>query len=262
MSIRLPVAGGTFYPADPNKLRLLINNYLARVNNQITITPRAIIVPHAGYEFSGLVAAYAYKLLAESSYSRIILLGPSHYFSFSGLASSPSQEWQTSLGKVPVIPKNDLPSLKDISLIHDSEIIHQPEHCLEVQLPFLQIVLKKKWKIFPLIMGDIDPKTVAQMLLPLLDSKTILIVSSDLSHYLPYPQAQKTDQKTIQAILQGDPLKFQTEGNACGKIPIAVLMYIAQYEKWRPHLLKALNSGDMTGKLERVVGYASFAYSE
>ncbi len=261
MPIRLPIAAGTFYPSSSYQLKETIKDFLQEVPNKKSFSPRALIVPHAGYEFSGLVAAYAYKLIQGKKYSRVILLGPSHYFDFEGLVISSATAWETPLGKTKVLQKDDWPQLKFNLAIHTSETIHKPEHCLEVQLPFLQATLTN-FKIFPILMGNIDPEKVAEILLPLLDEQTLLVVSSDLSHYLTYVEAKKRDQITIETILQGDPIKFQEKGEACGKMPITALMYIAQKKNWQSCLLKALNSGNMTNDYNRVVGYASFAYSD
>jgi len=260
MLIREPIAAGTFYPSAPLELKEMIEGFLKEANVELPFSPRALIVPHAGYVYSGLVAAYAYKSIQGKKYSRVVLLGPSHHFAFEGLTASSADFWQTPLGKVKTLKKEDFPYLQGNVDVQEDASIHQPEHCLEVQLPFLQIVLKD-FRIFPLLMGDIFPKKAAGLLSPLLDNETLLIVSSDLSHYLSYNEAKKADQVTIGAILQEDPINFQEKGEACGKMPIATLMYIAQEKHWQPHLLKALNSGDITGDLSRVVGYASFAYS-
>jgi len=261
MLIREPIAAGTFYPSAPLELKEMIRAFLKEARVELPFSPRALIVPHAGYIYSGLVAAYAYKTIQDKKYSRVILLGPSHHFAFEGLTASPADIWRTPLGKVKTLKKEDFPRLQWNIDVQEDASIHQPEHCLEVQLPFLQIVLKD-FRIFPLLMGDIFPEKAAELLSPLLDDKTLLIVSSDLSHYLPYNEAKKVDQITTEAILQRDPVNFQKKGEACGRMPIATLMYIAREKHWQPHLLKALNSGDMTGDLSRVVGYASFAYNQ
>ncbi len=260
MRLRSPIAAGSFYPADPKDLKEMVQMFLQEATEkQLSGSIKAIIVPHAGYVYSGLVAASAYKLIQNKSYSRIILLGPSHYAAFEGLATSPADIWETPLGKVKSLKKTDFP--QDEINILESSSIHQPEHCLEVQLPFLQTVLKN-FKIFPILMGDISPEKIAEFSLLLLDKQSLLVVSSDLSHYLPYQEAKEIDKATIDAILQQDLANFQKYGEACGKMPIMSLMHLALQQHWQPHLLKALNSGDITGDQTKVVGYASFAYSE
>lgn len=261
MLVRKPIAAGTFYPSSPLELKEMIKAFLKEARAELDFSPRALIVPHAGYIYSGLVAAYAYKSIENKKYSRVIILGPSHHFAFEGLVASPADAWQTPLGEVKTLKKEDFPQLKWNIDIQEDSSIHQPEHCLEVQLPFLQTVLKD-FRVFPLLMGDIAPEKAAKLLSLLIDDKTLLIISSDLSHYLPYEEAKRIDQVTIDAVLQGDPVDFQKKGEACGKMSIATLMYLAQEKHWQPHLLKALNSGDVTGDLSRVVGYASFAYSK
>lgn len=270
--IRQPVVAGTFYPDDPEELKKTIEGFLdkAVVGKQKT-NIKALILPHAGYIYSGPITAYGLKILKGASFKKVILLGPSHHFAFKGLIAAGEDYWGTPLEKIKVLSKKDFPSLKNKKEIIESIEIHQPEHCLEVQLPFLQMILKD-FQIFPLLTGEIDAQKAAKILMPLIEEKTLIIVSSDLSHYLPYSEAKMADKVTIDAILSNDILRFNKYGDACGKKPIEILLHIAKQKKWQPKLLCAMNSGETVGGIcspkktlesnNEVVGYASIAYYE
>jgi len=272
MYLRSPVVAGTFYPEDPEELKNMVQGFLreAIVGKQ-KVDVKALIVPHAGYVYSGPVAGYGFKILEQHSFKTVILLGPSHHFVFTGLAAAVEDYWETPLGRIKVLSKNNFLSLKNKKEIIESAEIHKPEHCLEVQLPFLQMVLKD-FLIFPLLTGEINAEKAAKILMPLIDSQTLIIVSSDLSHYLPYSQAKMVDKVTIDAILSNDIPRFNEYGEACGKKPIEILLYIAQQKKWQSKLLCAMNSEETVGgicspkriskKIGQVVGYASLAYYE
>lgn len=260
MYLRSPQFAGTFYPKDPQLLRKMIENFLHEASiPKLKSKPRALIVPHAGYIYSGPVAAYGYKVIENQNYKKIILLGPSHHFSFQGLASSPSGYWETPLGKIECLGKDDLKELKKNKEIIESLEIHEPEHCLEVEIPFLQTVLKD-FKIISFLTGELNIKTIAKVLDPLIDEETLILVSSDLSHYHFYEEAQKLDKVTIDAILDNDFKRLEEFGEACGKTGIDILLEIAKNKNWQPKLLKALNSGDITEEKSQVVGYASVVY--
>lgn len=263
MELRRPIVSGTFYPDDPKILKKMIKGFLdTAIIEKSKSLVKAIIVPHAGYVYSGPVAAYAFKLIENYPYEKIILLGPSHHFSFNNLISCPKGYWETPLGKVETLSKNDFSELKDVNEIVESSEIHQPEHCLEVQLPFLQIVLNH-FQIFPLLAGNIiNCKKIGDILLSIYDEKTLLLISSDLSHYLPYNEAKMLDKVTIDSLLANDIKRFQEYGDACGKTPIEILLNIANTKKWQPNLLCAMNSGETSGQKSQVVGYASIAYYE
>jgi len=281
MFIRSPQFAGTFYPDNPQILKEMIEDFLHQATvEKLKVQPKALIVPHAGYIYSAQVAAYGFKILEDKLfrakrekrfcraerwrrgrflYKKIILLGPSHHFSFQGLASSPSGYWGTPLGKIECLGKKDLKKLEKTKEIIESSEIHEPEHCLEVEIPFLQVILKE-FKIVPFLTGELNIKTIAKVLESLVDEGTLILVSSDLSHYYPYKEAQKLDKVTIDAILDNDSKRLEEFGEACGKIDIEILIEIAKKKKWQPKLLKALNSGDITGEKSQVVGYASIVY--
>ena len=296
--IREPAVAGAFYPDNPKELQKMIAGFLAAANPSATPGRlRALIVPHAGYVYSGPVAAFGYKALQmchsepgaknlhggikdpsaeftpsndgahdDMKLKKIILLGPAHKVSFSGAAMSSATAWATPLGHVKTWqPKN----LEAPFFEFDSA--HLQEHCLEVQLPFLQYIFALpparggiegggSFKIFPVVMGDTDPEEVAAGLEKLLDDETLIIISSDLSHSLPYRQAVQKDKETIGAILNGQMTILETQGEACGLMPILTLLHLAKKRNWRGQLLDYRNSGDTFGDKDKVVGYVAVAF--
>ncbi len=248
MKIRNAAVAGSFYPANKKELETMIDKFLKNVPF-LDIKPKSLIVPHAGYIYSGQVAAHAYSLLKNYKKQKIILLGPSHFVYFDDVAADANDYWETPLGKVKLVQNNFL----------KIEEAHVNEHCLEVQLPFLQKTLEN-FEILPLVVGDINPKEISERMISLLDNNTMLIISSDLSHYNDYDTAVKIDKTTTQSIQNLDYNKMAKEGDACGKIPILTVVDIAQKLKWRCKLLSYKNSGDVTGNKSQVVGYASFAF--
>jgi len=272
MLIRPPVVAGTFYPDNPEELKKTIEDFLNKaIIGKQKDKIKALILPHAGYVYSGPIAAYGLKALKSDSFNQVILLGPSHHFSFKELAAAAEDFWETPLGKIKILSKNDFPKLKKKKEIIESVEIHQPEHCLEVLLPFLQVALKN-FEIFPLLTGDINVQKAAKILIPIIEEKTLIVASSDLSHYLPYSQAKMVDKVTIDAILANDLNRFDEYGEACGKKPIEILLNIAQQKDWQPKLLCAMNSDETVGGIcspkkitkeeGQVVGYASIAFYE
>lgn len=251
MKTRKYAVAGMFYPRYKEEIEAIIDKFLknvpdAKIGNEL----KSLIVPHAGYIYSGQVAAYAYSLLEEykNKKLKIILLGPSHFVYFNDVASDINNFWETPLGKVKVA-ENDF--LK-------SEAAHLNEHCLEVQLPFLQKTLQN-FEIMPLVAGEADPMRISKEIQKIMDENSILVVSSDLSHYHNYTTALKIDKNTISAIQDLDYRKAESEGEACGKIPILAAMDIAKNLGWKCRLLDYKNSGDAAGPKDSVVGYASFA---
>lgn len=252
MTIRKPAVSGTFYPSNKNELSFMINSFLEKAQpTKITGKIKAIIAPHAGYVYSGQVAAYAYKLLEKTDYNKIIIIGPAHTLPFKDIAADDNYEWETPLGIINLI-KNNFTKLPQA---------HYDEHCLEVQVPFLQTVLKD-FKILPLVAGDIHPKKIAEKIIPLLDEKTLVVISTDLSHYNPYETAEKLDKTTINKILSLDFEGLIKGGDACGIIPILAMVEIAKQLKWKPTLLRYQNSGDVSGDKSHVVGYASIVFTK
>lgn len=256
--VRKPQFAGLFYPEEAQVLRQMIEEFLNRaVFKKPKKNPKALIAPHAGYLYSGPVAAYAYKTIKGLNFEKIILLGPSHHFAFNGLLAADFKIWQTPLGELESLTIDSLPIFK--KEISSSSEIHLTEHCLEVQLPFLQVVINKP-KILPLLTSQNEIKKSVKILDKIIDPNTLLIVSSDLSHYYPYQTAQQLDKVTIDAILDQDLSRFKEYGEACGKKAIEILLALSKVKKWEPNLLCYLNSGDTSGDKNQVVGYTSIVF--
>ncbi len=260
--IRSPAVAGMFYPAQPHVLREDIQRYLDAVE-PIDLAPvRAIVVPHAGYIYSAPVAAAAYRLLAKSVRppARLLMLGPSHRSWFQGVAIADVGGFRTPLG----IQAVDLDAVRRLVEIGrpfgTANSPHAAEHCLEVQIPFVQVVLPDT-KIVPMLFGDVDPLEVGRALNDFLSADDLIVVSSDLSHYHTNEAAHDIDAVFLNALLSGDCLGV-ARGEACGQAPALALMTIAEARGWHPHLLDYRTSGDVTGERHQVVGYAAVAYVE
>ncbi|HEX5392318.1 MAG TPA: AmmeMemoRadiSam system protein B [Rhodocyclaceae bacterium] len=268
-SIRPPAVAGLFYPSDAGQLSLEISQMLAEAQPFVRpddIVPiKALIVPHAGYMYSGPVAACAYARLAaqRDRIRRVVMFGPAHRMPFRGLATTAAKVWRTPLGDVP-IDRAAIDALliqRDLQAqIEELEPAHAQEHCLEVQLPFLQTVLAN-FTLVPWIVGMAPSHAVAAVLERLWGGdETLIVISSDLSHYHPYDDAQNLDRDTI-----GNVLKLQqieSHEQACGATPINGLVEIAQRKGLEPELLDLRNSGDTAGDRSRVVGYAAIAFTQ
>jgi len=262
--IRAAAVAGLFYPADAVVLARDVQALLAAVAqpNSPAGTPKALIVPHAGYVYSGPVAASAYVRLRplRDIIQRVVLLGPVHRVAVRGLALPGVQAFETPLGQVPIDREavNSL-HIRPMRQVTTSAAAHVPEHSLEVQLPFLQQVLGD-FKIVPLAVGDTTPEAVAEVIEALWGGpETLIVVSSDLSHYLPYQAAQHVDNQTCAAIARFQILDSHEQ--ACGATPVNGLLIAARHHHLRPQLLDLRNSGDTAGDRERVVGYAAFAFT-
>lgn len=259
---RPPAIAGSFYPAQKSILQSDVATLLAEAGAHTDIaTPKAMIVPHAGYIYSGPTAAVAYASLAASAHKikRVVLLGPVHRVPVRGLALPGVQAFATPIGEVS-LDMDAIASIANMPQVVTSPQAHALEHSLEVQLPFLQAVLPD-FKLVPLAVGDATPAEVAVVLEKLWGGEeTLIVISSDLSHFLPYYVAQSVDQETVQAIL--DLRGPVTHDQACGGTPINGLMLAAARHQLRPQLLDYRNSGDTAGDKNRVVGYAAFAFME
>lgn len=257
-SVRPPAVAGMFYQGDPHLLEAEVRGYLAAAESATLEFPlRMLIVPHAGHAYSGPVAAKGYRLLAGSTWwKRIVMLGPSHFAPFSGLALPGAAYFETPLGQV-AVDEAGVATLLEDPLVTESPSAHRREHCLEVQLPFLQVVAPGV-PVVPVLTGAIDAADAAQVVAPLLDEETLLLVSSDLSHYRDAATARRLDARTAAAIanLQSDLLDYES---ACGRTGIQVALLIAQQRGYRATLLDLRNSGDTAGPPDRVVGYGTFA---
>lgn len=259
--VRPPAVAGMFYPAQPAALRQMMQSYLDAVPPPALTAVQAVIAPHAGYIYSGPVAAYDYRLLAAQPMppQRVLLLGPSHRAWFPGVALGDYDAFETPLGNVPVdraYLQRLAAASKFFALLPQA---HAAEHCLEVQLPFLQLIGLTA-PIVPLLFGEVDARAVGEALEPLLEPGDLIVVSSDLSHYHPYEVAQSLDRTFLEAVVRGDRMAV-AQGEACGEAPVVALMTIAARRGWQPHLLDYRNSGDTSGDRRQVVGYAAVAYT-
>jgi len=255
--LRAPAVAGAFYPADPDELRTLVDDMLADAKVQPIAGLRALVCPHAGYQFSGPVAASGFKQLTGRKFERVIVLAPSHYVPFSGVAIPDADALHTPLGDIPV--SNASRQLASVAPFVVDSAPHAREHSLEVELPFLQRVLGP-FELVPLVFGDVDESLVADKLAPLVDARTLVVASSDLSHYYPYATAQQLDRETVDAIVALDIERLNKTGQACGKSPVLALLHLARLRGWKTKLLDSRNSGDTAGDRSRVVGYAAIAF--
>jgi MEMO1 family protein len=259
--VRPPAVAGKFYPRDPIELTTLVESFLASTTPSASSgTPKALIAPHAGYVFSGPIAASAYARLASArdSIKLVVLLGPAHFVPIQGLAASSAAAFATPLGEVELDAKamHCVRSLPSVSIDDDA---HRPEHCLEVQLPFLQVMLGD-FRILPLLVGDVSAEVVAEVLDKVWGGpETLVVVSSDLSHYLNPAAAVALDRATAEAI-QAAALEQIEAVQACGRIPIAGLLLAARERHLSGQTLDLRNSGDTGGPRDRVVGYGAFAF--
>lgn len=262
--VRQPAVAGAFYPGQASTLSNDVMAMLAAARPGADVTakvPKAIIVPHAGYIYSGSTAALAYARLAagRKTIRRVVLLGPVHRVPVRGLALPGVDSFATPLGNIE-IDQDAIAAITPLRQVVVSRAAHALEHSLEVQLPFLQSVLDD-FKLVPLAVGDATPTEVAQVLEALWGGpETLLVISSDLSHFLPYSAAQAVDRETAQDIL--DLSSSLTHEQACGGTPVNGLLLAARQHRLQPQLLRLCNSGDTAGDKGRVVGYASFSFME
>lgn len=251
-----PAVAGSFYPADPDTLRRQVGDLLEVVNGRNLKGLRALVSPHAGYRYSGPIAASGYKQITSLGFERVVIFAPSHRVAFSGVALPDADAMRTPLGAIPISAEGKALAGHAPFVIDSAP--HAKEHSLEVQLPFLQVMLER-FELVPLVFGEVAPSDVASGVSPLVNDRTLVVASSDLSHYYPYEQAKVLDQGTVNAILSMDPAAIERR-EACGKVPILALVHLARVRHWRPILIDYRNSGDTSGDRSRVVGYAAIAF--
>jgi len=265
-TVRKPIWAGLFYEADPVALGQSIDQFTRKAqetNSQIPKNKRlrALVLPHAGYIYSGWTAAHAARVLSENPFSKIILLGPDHRIGLKSAAISDTTAYETPLGKIN-LHKDSAKLRLQPDLFQSLPISQDKEHSLEVILPFLQHYLHD-FQLVPIVVGQANVSRISNALDSIIDRHTLLVVSSDLSHYLPYTEAVVRDNETIDEIVNLKPDKLvKTDNRACGKIPLLILSEIAQRHHWQPLLLHYSNSGDTAGDRSRVVGYAAIAFWE
>jgi len=234
-----------WYPEDKKELNDLLEKSLSRGMNIKTREIHGIIVPHAGYEFSGGIAGKAYSFLKNSKQKKAIILAPSHYLPLNNATSHNESEWITPLGKIKInqrgFPKQNI----------------SQEHAIDNQIPFLQKLGFNE--ILPLVIGKINQEEAKQIAEKIIMLGGVLIISTDLSHFLKYEEAKKKDDETIKVIENLNSEKID-ENSACGIYPLMIAFELCKIRKYKPKLLEYKNSGDITGDKESVVGYASFRF--
>jgi AmmeMemoRadiSam system protein B len=250
---------GSFYPARPGQLRAAVETLLAAVPQYRGPAPKAVIAPHAGYIYSGQAAAHAFAALRDSppGFARVVVIGPAHYVAVDGIVVPQVDAFETPLGRVPV-DHDALATIGELPGVTVADAPHAPEHALEVELPFLQAVLGP-FSLVPLLVGDATPDEVAQALAPLWDG-ALIVVSSDLSHYLDYDAATRRDATTAAAIERHDWAAVGPS-DACGFLAVAGLLKHAERRGLKAQRLALCNSGDTAGGRDRVVGYGAWAFA-
>jgi len=261
--VRPPAVAGTFYPGDKESLSRDLADIMEEAGDTAIAPgfPKLLVVPHAGYIYSGAVAASAYDRLrpARGIARRVVLLGPCHRVPVRGLALPGAMAFDTPLGRIP-IDTEAARNIADLPQVIESPAAHAMEHSLEVQLPFLQTVLGE-FTLLPLVVGDASAEQVAEVIERLWGGpETLIVISSDLSHYLPYDQARRIDGATAQAIVGFDTSISHEQ--ACGATPLTGALLVAGRRGLTASSLDLRNSGDTAGGKNRVVGYGSFAFAE
>jgi len=263
MSVRNPAVAGTFYSANKQQLhdhvmQLVQDNTNLSKPSDLSVLPKAMILPHAGYIYSGACAAQGYSLLSNyaDSIHSVLLLGPSHRVAFTGIALPSTDIFMTPLGSVKV-DAHAKQVLKNLPFVFESDEAHLQEHSIEVHLPFLQSLLID-FSVIPLVVGDASADEVAQVIEHYIAKPGVLVVvSSDLSHFLNYQQAQAVDKKTSEMICDKN---YQLRGEqACGCRPVNGLLKVAEDRDFTVEQLLVCNSGDTAGDKSRVVGYGAYA---
>jgi AmmeMemoRadiSam system protein B len=262
-TIRPAAVAGSFYPGDAPALAAEVAAYIAEATPAAARAraPKAIIAPHAGYMYSGAIAGSIYARLAPLAgiVRRVVLAGPAHRVFVKGVAIPSAQGFASPLGTV-ALDLAALAALRKLPFVEVSDRAHAHEHSLEVHLPFLQAVLGE-FALVPLVVGDASPVQMAQLLDALWGGpETLIVVSSDLSHYLPYDSARGRDRDTARAIVGLEATLVPEE--ACGAAPINGLLTAARARGMSAELVDLRNSGDTAGTHDRVVGYGAFAFTE
>jgi len=252
---------GIFYPADPDHLRRTVDTYCREADvPNVQGKLRAIMVPHAGYIYSGPVAAMGYRLvrdLDQETNWTVIIIGPSHYVSLRGVSVGLYDEYECPLGSVPV--SRMVKHFMDSGAVFSPQA-HEREHSIEVQLPFLRHCLRS-FEIVTLLTGSVDAKVVADLIEPHIDEKTIIVVSTDLSHEKPYDAARNVDTALLNRIIEGDESAIK-RGEACGIKGVHAMVILSKRLNWRRQLIGYATSGDTFGSKNRVVGYGCVACLE
>jgi hypothetical protein len=268
-NIRPPAVASMFYPGGATELRKAVQNYLSNADTEEDVSQlkkeeiaelRTLIVPHAGYIYSGKIAASAYRLLEQNQnrFKRVLLLGPAHRVWLEGAAFPEADAFETPLGEIALDKELKEKILAEFSWISVSDKAHAEEHCLEVQLPFLQETLGE-FKLLPLVVGDTKTELLAALIQQFSeDTETLIVISTDLSHFHDYQTAREIDARTANAIELLEQNRISTE-DACGAYPLRGALLAASQNQWNVHRLGLCNSGDTAGDRGRVVGYGAWA---
>lgn len=251
--VRPAAVARTFYPGNRDSLRELVESMVDKIEvPEDDELARAYVVPHAGYRFSGPTAAQVYARLRRhaAKVNRIVLVGPSHFVPLRGLAGSPATRWLTPLGAVTTVPAPGLPA---------DAAVHEREHCLEVQLPFLQVCVGDV-EVVPVAVGKSTIEEVATAINELMDDTSLLLCSTDLSHYHDETTAKKLDRATADAVLAAEPRRIKT-ADACGVFALRGSVAWAAHHGLSARELELSTSADTAGTAERVVGYPAFSWA-
>ena len=268
-NIRPPAVASMFYPGGATELRKAVQNYLSNADTEEDVSQlkkeeiaelRTLIVPHAGYIYSGKIAASAYRLLEQNQnrFKRVLLLGPAHRAWLQGAAFPETDAFETPLGEITLDKELIEKILAEFSWISVSDEAHSEEHCLEVQLPFLQETLGD-FELLPLVVGETKTEQITEIIQQFSeDSETLIVISTDLSHFHDYQTAREIDARTANAIELLEQNRISTE-DACGAYPLRGALLAASQNQWNVHRLGLCNSGDTAGDRGRVVGYGAWA---
>ena len=269
---RYPAVASMFYPGDFEELRYEVRSYLngsigeknvSAQNNDVISDIRALIVPHAGYIYSGEIAACAYRLLLQNrkKYKRVLILGPAHRVWISGAAFPSAEIFETPLGKIKLDKILMKKIVKKLPWVSVNEEAHSQEHCIEVQLPFLQETLED-FVLIPMVVGETKPEQIAEVINQFIeDEETLIVISTDLSHFNDYETATTNDLRTANAIEHLELENLYSE-DACGVYPLRGFLSVAKKKEWDVYRLGLCNSGDTSGDRQRVVGYGAWAFTE
>ena len=269
MTSRQAAVAGLFYPYDTRELTQQVLSLLTQAKSSASTDtqqnpqcPRVLIVPHAGYIYSGLTAAFGYNTLFQceadtnTKINRVILLGPAHRVAVDGMATADVASFSTPLGEVP-LDRDEINNLLNNHLLFSSNPAHEQEHSLEVQIPFLQTIIQQ-FKLVPIVVGQCSIDSVSKLLSRYINNPhDLIVISTDLSHFLEYSQAKKRDENTSEKIIAFADEAFASN-DACGRIPLAGMLKLAKESGLTIKQLDLRNSGDTAGDRQRVVGYGAW----
>lgn len=269
LNIRPSAVDGEFYPGEKSSLESTLEALMEKAKGISSLKGsqnqklKALVVPHASYIYSGIVAAAGFNLIKPSNFRRnpkILLLGPSHHADFYGLGATSAKEWQTPLGNVKIDSLNHKILKKYPKIVKYQDDAHADEHCLEVEIPFLQKILTNNFTLIPLLTGQGRVAEFTSILENFIKEIDLIVISSDLSHYYPYELTIKIDKVANAAIPHADFTTVTEEVEACGKTAILFLLQLANQHGWKGNMVDYRNSGDTGGERDSTVGYGCYAF--